>query len=77
MTSLVADTAYRRMADGSALLDDVKAIAQELAAAGLIVIQTADDGSESYLLTPKGAQVGRSMALGADADAVLEALLRS
>jgi hypothetical protein len=77
MTSMVADQAYRRIMDRPALLDDVEAIAAELEAADLITIQTAHDGSHSYMLTPKGAQVGRSMALGRDADAVLEALLQS
>jgi hypothetical protein len=51
-------------------LAEVEAIAQELEAAGLIVIHTADDGSVSYTLTRRGVQVKRSVALGGDAGVI-------
>jgi len=45
--------------------------------AGLVEAYTNADGKEAYRLTPKGAQLGRSMALAGDEDAavVLDALL--
>jgi hypothetical protein len=54
---------------------EIEAIAEQLAAVGLIAIHVADDGSVSYSLTRKGAEVGRSLPLGGDAGAILDALI--
>jgi DNA-binding MarR family transcriptional regulator len=52
-------------------------IVAELEKAGLVETFTDDEGKVAYRLTPKGAQLGRSMAMSRDDDqmALLEALL--
>ncbi len=56
---------------------ETDAIVAELEKAGLVETFTNDEGKAAMRLTPKGAQLGRSMALGGDEDAavVLDALL--
>jgi DNA-binding MarR family transcriptional regulator len=56
---------------------EMDAIVAELEKAGLVETFTSDQGKVPYRLTPKGAQLGRSMALAGDEDAavVLDALL--
>jgi len=57
---------------------ETDAIVAELEKAGLVETFTNDEGKAAYCLTPKGAQLGRSLALAGDdasADEVLAALL--
>jgi hypothetical protein len=54
---------------------DLDALVQQLVTAGLIETFTDDDGDEAMRLTPDGEKVARQLALGADEDALLEALL--
>jgi DNA-binding MarR family transcriptional regulator len=56
---------------------ETDAIVAELEKAGLVETFTNDEGKVAYRLTPKGAQLGRSMALAGDKDTavVLDALL--
>ena len=55
---------------------ETDALMVELAAAGLVTIGTDAEGHETWTLTPKGAQVGRRLAMSADdGQAVLDALL--
>jgi hypothetical protein len=51
------------------------ALMEQLVTAGLLEIFTADDGDQAMRLTPDGEKVARQLALGADEDALLEALL--
>ena len=54
------------------------AIVAMLSEAGLVEQYTNEDGKEALRLTPKGAQLGRAMAIGGedvDAEAILDALL--
>jgi hypothetical protein len=51
------------------------ALTREVITAGLLEIFTADDGDEAMRLTPEGEKVTRQLALGADEDALPEALL--
>jgi DNA-binding MarR family transcriptional regulator len=56
---------------------ETDAIVAELEKAGLVETFINDEGKVAYRLTPKGAQLGRSMALAGDKDTavVLDALL--
>jgi DNA-binding MarR family transcriptional regulator len=55
---------------------ETDAIVAELEKAGLVETFTNDEGKVAYRLTPKGAQLGRSLALAGDEDAaVLDGLL--
>ena len=56
---------------------ETDAIVAELEKAGLVETFTNDEGNVAYRLTPKGAQLGRSMAMAGveDAAVVLGALL--
>jgi hypothetical protein len=60
------------MTDHDAEMD---ALVKQLVTAGLIEVFTDDDGDEAMRLTPDGEKVARQLALGADEDARLEALL--
>jgi len=63
------------MTDQDAELDAIVAMLEE---AALVEQYTNEDGKEALRLTPKGAQLGRAMAIGdedVDAEAVLDALL--
>jgi hypothetical protein len=60
------------MTDHDAEMD---AMVQQLVTAGLIETFTDDDGDEAMRLTPDGEKVARQLALGADEDALLDALL--
>jgi hypothetical protein len=62
------------MPDHDAELD---ALVQQLVTAGLVETFTDDDGDEAMRMTPEGEKVARQLALGADEDALLEALLGS
>jgi hypothetical protein len=55
---------------------ELDAMTKQLAAAGLLETFTDDDGDEAMRLTPEGERVARQLALGADEDTLLEALLR-
>lgn len=55
---------------------DVDALAAERVEAGLLTVGTDAEGHETWTLTPKGAQVGRLLAMGSqDGEDVLGALL--
>jgi len=56
---------------------ETDAIVAELEKAGLVETYTNDEGKVAYRLTPKGVQLGRSMALAGDdnAQVILDALL--
>jgi hypothetical protein len=57
---------------------ETDAIVAELEKGGLVETFTNDEGKVAYRLTPKGAQVGRSMATsGDDAAALFDALLEA
>jgi hypothetical protein len=58
----------------SGVVGDWPALMQ-LLAAGLLEAFTDDDGDAAMRLTPEGEKVVRQLALGADEDARLEALL--
>jgi hypothetical protein len=60
------------MTDHDAEMD---ALVQQLVTAGLIETFTDDDGDEAMRPTPDGEKVARQLALGADEDALVEALL--
>jgi hypothetical protein len=60
------------MTDHDAQLD---AMTKQLVTAGLLHLFTDDDGDEARRLTPDGEKVARQLALGADEDALMEALL--
>jgi hypothetical protein len=60
------------MADHDAEMD---ALMRQLVTAGLLGVFTDGDGDEAMRLTPEGEMVARQLALGADEDALLEALL--
>ena len=68
------------LVQSGALDAEFDAIVAMLSEAGLIEVYVNDEGREAYRLTPKGAQLGRAMALSgedADAEAMLDALLDS
>jgi hypothetical protein len=56
---------------------EMGALVQQLVTAGLIETFTDDDGDEAMRLTPDGEKIARQLALGADEDALLEALLEA
>jgi hypothetical protein len=65
-------TTHYQAEDHAAEMD---ALVQQLVTAGLLEIFTDDDGDEAMRLTPEGEKVARQLALGADEDTLLEALL--
>jgi hypothetical protein len=52
----------------------LEALMRQLVTAGLLETFTDDDGDEAMRLTADGEKVARQLALGADEDALLEAL---
>jgi hypothetical protein len=54
---------------------EMGALVQQPVTAGLLETFTDDDGDEAMRLTPDGEKIARQLALGADEDALLEALL--
>jgi hypothetical protein len=60
------------MTDHDAEMDTM---VEQLVAAGLLETFTDGDGDEAMRLTPEGEKVPRQLALGADEDALMEALL--
>jgi len=62
------------MTDHDAEMD---AIREQLEKAGLVETYVDEDGQDAMRLTPKGAQMGRALAMAGDEDAaaVLDALL--
>jgi hypothetical protein len=54
---------------------EMDALVQQLITAGLLETFTDDDGDEAMRLTADGERLARQPALGADEDALMEALL--